>query len=71
MLDQVVTHSQLRPKVFNGVIPNCECLAIRDIDALQGDPEQLPFNVSPLSNCRPKLVFEGNDFLSNVHNVRT
>ena len=71
MGNQIVTHGQLGPEVLNGVIADCESLAIRNVDALQGNPEQLPFNVAPLSNGGTKLMFEGDDFLSNVHGART
>ena len=71
VLNQVVAHGQLGPKIFDGVIPDCQCLPIWNVDALQCDSEQLTFNVPPLSNGAPKLMFEGDGFLGNVHSTRT
>ncbi len=67
VLDQVVAHGQLGPKILNRVISDCQCLTVWNINALQGNSEQLPFNVSPLSNSASKLVLESNRFLGNVH----
>lgn len=67
MGNQVVAHRQLGPEVFNGVIADSQRLAIRNVDALQGDSEQLTFYVAPLSDGVPKLMFESNCFLGDVH----
>jgi len=71
MGDQIVTHGQFGPEVLNRVIGDCESLAIWNIDALQGNPEKLPFNVAPLSDGGTEFMFEGDDFLGNVHGART
>jgi hypothetical protein len=67
VLDQVVAHGQLGPKILNGVISDCQSLTVRNTDARQSDSEHLTFHVSPLSNSTSKLVPKGNGFFGYVH----